>query len=651
MENYRPLLSHEIAQLKAQGCQSGEWEKIFIASEQSIPFISNAVFSGKIIIGTFSNEHVFSGGVKKHSGIYNAHIHNCTIESNCYINNIHQYIANYHIRKNAIIENVDSIYCDPESQFGNGVIVSPLNEGGGREIPIYNKLSAQVAFILCKYRKDEELIKRLQKIIQNYCQSQSSNIGTIEQDCIITNSGQLSNVYLQENTLINGASLINNCTINTASFIGQDVIIKDSIIGKGSTISNGAIITKCFIGECCTISYQFSAENSLFFSNSEALHGEACNVFAGPFTVTHHKSTLLIAGQYSFFNAGSGANQSNHMYRLGPIHQGILERGCKMGSDAYILWPAKIGAFTLIAGRHYQHSDTSNFPFSYLIESNRQSHLIPGINLKSIGTYRDGFKWPQRDKRDLSDSNDFIHFSLFNPYTIQKIKKGKDLLKQHLTKNENKGHYCLDGTIISDTSAQKGISLYKQSITCYLGEILSQKLINTEIANFSQLKKILFTPEQTDHPTWIDTFGLICSTEKLDQILTKIKSKQVDAIETIQEAFNELFKSYNMDEWKYCLSLLHEEKLLNTSSSFTKDNLENFLSLIQIEATNYYNSILIDSEKEFTDEMKISYDNDFEMVRRKLEHYPTIKHLKEKLNSINTNVPSLIKKIRELPME
>ena len=31
MENYRPLLSHEIAQLKAQGCQSGEWEKIFIA--------------------------------------------------------------------------------------------------------------------------------------------------------------------------------------------------------------------------------------------------------------------------------------------------------------------------------------------------------------------------------------------------------------------------------------------------------------------------------------------------------------------------------------------------------------------------------------------------------------------------------------------
>ena len=53
--------------------------------------------------------------------------------------------------------------------------------------------------------------------------------------------------------------------------------------------------------------------------------------------MTHHKSTLLIAGLFSFMNAGSGSNQSNHMYKLGPIHQGILERGAKTSSDSYIL--------------------------------------------------------------------------------------------------------------------------------------------------------------------------------------------------------------------------------------------------------------------------------------------------------------------------
>ena len=77
---------------------------------------------------------------------------------------------------------------------------------------------------------------------------------------------------------------------------------------------------------------QFNHQNSVFFANSEGFHGEAVSIFAGPYTVTHHKSSLLIAGMFSFFNAGSGTNQSNHMYKLGPIHQGVVDRGSKTGS-------------------------------------------------------------------------------------------------------------------------------------------------------------------------------------------------------------------------------------------------------------------------------------------------------------------------------
>ncbi|MCK4489001.1 MAG: DUF4954 family protein, partial [Anaerolineales bacterium] len=40
---------------------------------------------------------------------------------------------------------------------------------------------------------------------------------------------------------------------------------------------------------------QFSAENCAFFANCEGFHSEAVSLFAGPFSVTHHKSTLLIA--------------------------------------------------------------------------------------------------------------------------------------------------------------------------------------------------------------------------------------------------------------------------------------------------------------------------------------------------------------------
>ena len=73
------------------------------------------------------------------------------------------------------------------------------------------------------------------------------------------------------------------------------------------------------------------------------------------------------------------------MYKLGPIHQGTLERGAKTTSDSYILWPARVGAFSLVMGRHVNHSDTSNLPFSYLIEQNNTTYLVPGVNLRSVG--------------------------------------------------------------------------------------------------------------------------------------------------------------------------------------------------------------------------------------------------------------------------
>lgn len=43
--------------------------------------------------------------------------------------------------------------------------------------------------------------------------------------------------------------------------------------------------------------------------------------------------TQMIAGMYSFLKAGSGSKQSNHMYKLDPIHQGIIERGSKVRSQ------------------------------------------------------------------------------------------------------------------------------------------------------------------------------------------------------------------------------------------------------------------------------------------------------------------------------
>ena len=64
-----------------------------------------------------------------------------------------------------IIENVDSIAVNGPSSFGNGFEIEVLNEGGGRELKMFDKLSAQLAYILVCYRHDPDLIDAINGMI------------------------------------------------------------------------------------------------------------------------------------------------------------------------------------------------------------------------------------------------------------------------------------------------------------------------------------------------------------------------------------------------------------------------------------------------------------------------------------------------------
>ena len=61
------------------------------------------------------------------------------------------------------------------------------------------------------------------------------------------------------------------------------------------------------------------------------------------------------------------------MYKLGPIHQGAMERGAKTTSDSYILWPARVGAFSLVrAGTRIHKREHSGNQQSRLMMSHRK---------------------------------------------------------------------------------------------------------------------------------------------------------------------------------------------------------------------------------------------------------------------------------------
>ena len=323
-----------------------------------------------------------------------------------------------------VISNTGSLAVNEESTFGNGTEIEVLNEAGGRELPIFDRLSSQTGYLTVLYRHDKVFTGKMLELIREYSKSKRANRGLIQTGARIQNSLIIRNVWIGSCATITGASLLDEGTIMSSMeapvFIGIGVVAKKFIILSGSSVDSGAILDKCFVGQGVKMGKQYSAESSAFFANCEAFHGEACGLFAGPYTVTHHKSTLMIASLVSFFNAGSGTNQSNHMYKLGPLHQGILERGSKTGSFSYLLLPCHIGAYTVVMGKHYANFDSSDFPFSYISEEKGKSELTPAMNLFTVGTRRDVDKWPARDRRKDPDKLDLIHFDLFNPYIVGK---------------------------------------------------------------------------------------------------------------------------------------------------------------------------------------------------------------------------------------
>ena len=578
----------------------------------------------------------------KHSGIYLATLHNVTVGDDCCIENVKNYIANYIIGDNTFIENVDIILTDGLSSFGNGTQVSVLNETGGCEVVMYDWLSAQVAYMMAVYRNRTGLISSMKKMISEYVESVKSDVGTIGRNVTIADAGYIKNVRIGDFCKIEGSSRLKNGSINSNEEapvqIGVGVVGDDFIISSGSSVKDGVTFTRCFIGQACRLGHNYSASDSLFFSNCQGENGEACAVFAGPFTVTHHKSTLLIAGMFSFMNAGSGSNQSNHMYKLGPIHHGILERGSKTASDSYILWPAKVGAFSLVMGRHVYHQDTTNLPFSYLIEQQSTSYIIPGANLRSVGTIRDAKKWPLRDARTDSDKLDCINFNLLSPYTIQKMINGREILKNlQKASGGTSDAYSYQSGKIKGSSLKKGLEYYSLAIDKFLGNSLITRLMDSEFCNLPQMHQALLPTASYGEGNWLDIGGLIAPEKALNDLIAAVENGSLRDVRALARCFADLHSEYYTFEWSWAYMAIKDIYGVNLYEA----ELEKIVELIcrwRNSVVALDNLIYEDARKEYELSTMSDFDSD-PFVRSVREHIKVKTELADtilsKLRAIN----------------
>jgi hypothetical protein len=666
---YRSLSAEEIARLTDQGCSCSDWSKVQVAEGFNTERVRTTQFCGGVKLGVFEKQVSFFGGVTKPAGISNAVIHNCTIGNNVYISQVRNYIANYNVEDDVVIENIELLAVEGESSFGNGTEVAVVNEAGGREIPIYDDLSAHTAYIVAFYRHRPKAIEKLQKMIADYTASVTSSMGLIAKGAKLINCRIIKNVRVGPACVIEGANRLENGSINSCPqdpvYIGAGVFAEDFIVCSGSEITDGTIIGKCFVGQGTVLSKQYSAENSVFFANCGGFHGEACAIFAGPYTVTHHKSTLLISGLFSFLNAGSGTNQSNHMYKLGPVHQGVIERGSKTASDSYILWPAKVGAFTVVMGRHYRNSDTSDLPFSYLIEHEDESILVPGVNLRSVGTVRDARKWPARDRRKNPHKLDFINFKLLSPYTVQKMLNGRQLLRNlKTTSGETSEYFTYHSVKIKNESLDKGIQFYQMGIDKFLGNCLIHRLENKHFKNLAELRAAL-QPETDPSASsgqalgpgkWVDLAGLFAPEQAVEELLCEIENGTINTLEQLAEAFCSMHDNYPAYEWAWAADII-QQVLGKKIAEITADDV--------IELTNKWKNAVVDldhrlysdARKEFAATAQIGFGLDgddqikhldFAAVRGTFEGNRFVSEIQEHIASKTKLADDLISRMEKL---
>lgn len=498
----RALTDIETAILEANGCRCNDWTAVAVADGFSPASYRNVTFIGHIELGLTDGPTTTVDGIPYSPGITNATVKDTRVADNVVISNISGGIAGYDIAPEAVIVGCHAIYCDGTTDFGTGVEASVLDETGSRPIALGPWLTSQLAHGALTDPLFNQRYNAMAGRLAEGCRTTRGRIGA---RATVSGCQHIHNCHIGPGASLTGVSMLEHTTIDSSAdnpaTVGTGVIARHCVMLPGSTTGNSSHLTRCLVGEGA-IADSLTAHDTLIFANSHLCNGEAAAIFAGPFTVSEHKSTLLIGGTFMMFNAGSGTNQSNHLYKLGPEYFGFTDRGVRAGSGSYILWPARIGAFTTVLGRHYGHPDTTGFPFSYLAEGNGgRSRLIPGIALERISVERDTRKWPSRDARKRCQGGDLVSFDALNPHTIAQIRHALETLRNHPANTD----FDADGFYIAAKDIEKGIRRYSQALLRHYGRILATNPATSQATSTSPTGKPS-TPAAID---WIDLGGLV----------------------------------------------------------------------------------------------------------------------------------------------
>jgi hypothetical protein len=250
---------------------------------------------------------------------------------------------------------------------------------------------------------------------------------------------------------------------------------------------------------------------------------------------------------------------------------------------------------------------------------------------------RDGEKWPKRDARKAPERRDIISFGVFTPYTVEKMRAGRAVLKRlHETTPKEKLAVQYGGVAIKRLLLRKGAKYYAQGVTRYLNGRVLDRLEHAKAKTWVDMQAAMRHPSSLRDPfAWTDVGGLLMPVERLQALEQEMLAGAFPSLDAVRRRMTEIAARYEDDEWEYVCAAFAQE-VGYAPDAMTREQAEAVLAAYDEAAAALHAMVLDDSRKEFGAFARIGFGlgmsedermADFIAVRGSAETNPVVQKL------------------------
>ena len=357
----RVLTKREIEILEKQGNRSVDWSLIRVDPGFIPDNILSNRFTGGCFLGIFPDPE---------TGICGSCISDSFVLDGATVD------MGSRLEKTIVCEDVQvsasTIIGTGSSVFGNGSVVSPGLESGGRDFRLFAELDMVLAEELVISGMDE-FRERYDAFIGDYLKKVSLPFSVIDFAAVVHRLGSGTNVYIGPGARVENCQHMTDTTIVSSAeepaVVSGAVEIASSVLQWGCVVDSGAMVGNSVLLEYSHAGSHAKISGSIIGHDTSIERGEVWASLVGPCVGFHHHSLLISAfWPRGKGNIGYGAMVgSNHTSRAQDqeIRPG---EGMFFGLGSCIKFPANYSAspYSVIPSGLVVPSQKVEFPFSLL---------------------------------------------------------------------------------------------------------------------------------------------------------------------------------------------------------------------------------------------------------------------------------------------